>query len=67
MREAVNGPEAVDQEVLAARIRNLQSSFEDSEFVVDSQPPTISWRYITNGLKALPFTINLEIDTEKPL
>ena len=59
--------DSINQDVLANRIKQLQASFEDSNFVVASKPPKISWKYLTDGLKVLPFEINLIIDTEKPL
>lgn len=58
---------AINQDVLANRIKQLQASFEDSNFVTASKPPKISWKYLSDGLKVLPFEINLIIDTEKPL
>ncbi|MFP4068549.1 MAG: pilus assembly protein PilM [Opitutales bacterium] len=67
VRAAADGPDAINEDLLAQRIRSLQSSFEGSDFVVSSRPPTISWTNLRQGLKVLPFTINLEIDTAKPL
>jgi len=58
---------AINQDVLANRIKQLQASFENSNFVTASKPPKISWKYLSDGLKVLPFEINLIIDTEKPL
>ena len=57
----------INQDVLANRIKQLQASFENSNFVTASKPPKISWKYLSDGLKVLPFEINLIIDTEKPL
>lgn len=59
--------DAINQDVLANRIKQLQASFENSNFVTASKPPKISWKYLSDGLKVLPFEINLIIDTEKPL
>ena len=57
----------INQDVLANRIKQLQSSFEDSNFVVASKPPKIIWKYLSDGLRVLPFEINLIINSEKPL
>lgn len=57
----------INQDILANRIKQIQASFEDSNFVVSSKPPKISWKYLSDGLRVLPFEINLIIDTERPL
>ena len=57
----------INQDVLANRIKQLQSSFEDSNFVDASKPPKIIWKYLSDGLRVLPFEINLIINSEKPL
>ena len=57
----------INQDVLANRIKQLRSSFEDSNFVVASKPPKIIWKYLSDGLRVLPFEINLIINSEKPL
>ncbi len=67
VRETANGQGAIDQDVLSRRIKSLQSSFEGSEFIVSSKPPAINWSSLRNGLNVLPFTINLVVDTAKPL
>jgi len=67
VRESANESGALDQEVLSRRIKNLQASFETSEFVISSKPPSISWRSLSQGLNVLPFSINLVVDTAKPL
>jgi type IV pilus assembly protein PilM len=67
VRETVNGGGAFDEAVLSRRIRSLQSSFENSAFIVSSRPPNINWSSLRNGLNVLPFTINLVVDTSKPL
>lgn len=67
VREGTVGQGNVDQEVLTQRIKSLQSSFESSEFVVSSKPPRIDWGVLQGGLPVLPFTINLVVDTSKPL
>lgn len=64
VREAAD---QINQDVLANRIKQLQSSFEDSDFVVASKPPKIIWKYLSDGLRVLPFEINLIINSEKPL
>jgi hypothetical protein len=67
VRETANGEGSVDQEVLSRRIKGLQDSFESSEFIVSSKPPKINWSSLHDGLNVLPFTINLVVDTAKPL
>jgi hypothetical protein len=67
VRETVNGQGTVDQAVLSRRIRSLQTSFENSEFIVSSKPPVIDWSSLRGGLNVLPFSINLIVDTSKPL
>ena len=67
VRETANGAGAIDQEVLSRRIKSLQDSFETSAFIVSSKPPNINWSSLRNGLNVLPFTINLVVDTAKPL
>lgn len=67
VRETANATGDIDQEVITRRIRSLQASFEDSEFIVSSKPPNINWSSLRNGLNVLPFTINLVVDTAKPL
>lgn len=67
VRETANGQGAIDQEVLSRRIKSLQSSFEGSEFIVSSRPPSIDWSSLRSGLNVLPFTIHLVVDTSKPL
>ncbi|NBB79420.1 MAG: pilus assembly protein PilM [Verrucomicrobia bacterium] len=67
VRETVNGTGAIDEEILSRRIRSLQSSFESSDFIVSSRSPNINWSSLRNGLNVLPFTINLVVDTSKPL
>ena len=57
----------INQDVLADRIKKIKTSFEESGFVVSSSQPKISWKYLSDGLRVLPFEINLIIDTEKPL
>ncbi|MDQ8194418.1 pilus assembly protein PilM [Coraliomargarita sp. SDUM461004] len=67
VRETANGNGDIDQAVLSRRIKSLQDSFESSEFIVSSKPPKINWSSLHNGLNVLPFTINLVVDTAKPL
>ncbi len=59
--------EGIDREVLTQRIKGLQSSFEGSQFIVSSKPPAITWTKLNDGLNVLPFSINLTVDTAKPL
>jgi len=67
VRETVDGTGGIDQEVISRRIKGMQSSFEDSKFIISSKPPNINWSDLRNGLNVLTFTINLVVDTEKPL
>ena len=67
VRETAQGDGEINQEVLSRRIKRLQSSFEESEFIVDSRPPSITWTSLREGLNVLPFRINLVVDTDKPL
>jgi type IV pilus assembly protein PilM len=66
VRETANGG-GVNREVLTRRIKLLQSSFENSEFIETSRPPKINWEPLLKGLNVLPFTINLVADTSKTL
>jgi type IV pilus assembly protein PilM len=67
VREAADGSVRVDQEALSGRIKGLQSSFEKSQFVVFSKSPVVTWTSLRDGLNVLPFSINLVVDTTKPL
>ncbi len=67
VRETADDTAGIDQEVISRRIKSLQSSFEDSKFIVSSKPPNINWSDLRNGLNVLTFTINLVVDTAKPL
>ncbi|MGJ8654057.1 MAG: pilus assembly protein PilM [Opitutaceae bacterium] len=67
VRESAEEGKGVDQEVLSRRIKSLQAGFEGSEFVVDSRGPVIIWTSLREGLNVLPFSINLVVDTAKPL
>ena len=67
VRERAGESGALDQEVLSQRIKDLQVSFEASEFVISSKPPSISWRSLSQGLNVLPFSIRLVVDTAKAL
>lgn len=66
VRETAN-EEGINRELLTRRIKSLQSSFENSEFVDSSKPPNINWSSLRGGLNVLPFSINLVIDTSKTL
>ena len=55
------------QEILTRRIKLLQSSFEASEFVETSRPPSINFESLRNGFNVLPFSISLVVDTSKTL
>ena len=57
----------ISQDVLADRIKQIKSSFEESSFVTKSSQPKISWKYLSDGLRVLPFEISLTINSEKPL
>ncbi len=67
VREAVNGAENIDEDVLSDQLKSLRSSFEDSEFIVSSHSPVITWTKLREGLNVLPFSINLVVDPAKPL
>lgn len=67
VRESVNGTENVDQEALSDQLKSLRTSFEDSEFIVSSHSPAVTWTKLHEGLNVLPFSINLVVDTTKPL
>jgi type IV pilus assembly protein PilM len=67
VRETADGTGGIDQEVISRRIKSLQSSFEDSKFIVSSKQPNINWSDLRNGLNVLTFTINLVVDPAKPL
>ena len=49
----------INQDILADRIKQIKASFEESSFVVASSQPKISWKYLSDGLRVLPFEINL--------
>lgn len=66
VRESANGGE-INEEALARRIKLLQSSFEESEFVDTSRPPDINFENLRRGLYVLPFSISLVVDTSKTL
>ena len=67
VRETADGAVSIDQEALFRRIKSLQSSLEDSEFIVFSKSPVITWTSLRDGLNVLPFSLNLVVDTAKPL
>ena len=67
VREAVHGTENVDEDALAGQLKSLRSSFEDSEFIVSSHSPVVTWTKLHEGLNVLPFSINLVVDPAKPL
>lgn len=66
IRETASG-ESIDQQVISRRIKSLQSSFEQSAFIIASKPPNIRWKSLQAGLNVLPFTIKLVVDPAKPL
>ena len=67
VRETAGETGGIDQGLISRRIKEMQSSFEDSKFIVTSRPPNINWSDLRNGLNVLTFTINLVVDTAKPL
>ncbi len=68
VRESIDaGAGGVDRTLLTRRIKQLQSSFIASEFVLEAKQPVIRWTKLNNGLNVLPFLINLSVDTTKPL
>jgi type IV pilus assembly protein PilM len=67
VRETSGETLGIDQEVISRRIKGMQSSFEESKFIASSRPPNINWSDLRNGLNVLTFSINLVVDTAKPL
>jgi len=68
VRDSVGGAEGVDVDALTDQLKGLRASFEDSEFVVSSRSPVITWTKLQDeGLNVLPFSLNLVVDTTKPL
>ena len=68
VRESIDaGAGGVDRALLTRRIKQLQSSFSASEFVIEAKQPVIRWTKLNNGLNVLPFLVNLSVDTTKPL
>ena len=67
VRESANGAENVDEDALSDQLKSLRSSFEDSEFIVSSHSPVVTWTKLHEGLNVLPFSINLVVDAAKPL
>ncbi len=68
VRESIDpGAGGVDRTLLTRRIKQLQSSFIASEFVIEAKQPVIRWTKLNNGLNVLPFSVNLSVDTNKPL
>ncbi len=66
VRDSATGG-GINRQVLTRRIKELQTSFENSEFIETSQPPSINWKSLNQGLNVLPFTIDLVVDTSKTL
>lgn len=69
VRESAKQTEITEelQAVLTRRIKLLQSSFESSEFIKASRPPSINFENLQRGLYVLPFRITLEADASKTL
>ena len=68
VRESIDaGAGGVDRALLTRRIKQLQSSFSASKFVIEAKQPVIRWTKLNNGLNVLPFLVNLSVDTTKPL
>ena len=67
VREAVDGAENVDENLLSNQLKSLRASFEDSKFIVSSHSLVITWTKLQEGLNVLPFSINLVVDPSKPL
>jgi len=67
VRETATPGSSIDREVLSRRIKSLQSNFENSEFIISSKPPVITWTNLNQGLNVLPFSINLVVDPAKTL
>jgi type IV pilus assembly protein PilM len=66
VRDSVNA-QIVNQQALTQRINSLQTSFQDSAFVVTSKSPNINWKNLRDGFNVLSFSINLVVDPAKPL
>lgn len=67
MRDSINGSENVDEEAVSDQLKRLRASFEDSEFIVSSHSPVVTWTNLHQGLNLLPFSIKLVVDPAKPL
>jgi len=67
VRESANGTDDIDEDALSNQIESLFTSFADSEFIVSSHSPDFTWAKLHEGLNVLPFSINLVVDTNKPL
>ena len=67
VRETADDTAGIDQELISRRIKSLQSSFEDSKFIVSSKPAKYNFGDLRKGLKVLAFTVSLVVDTAKPL
>lgn len=57
----------LQEEVLTRRIRLLVSSFEDSEYIDTSKPPSINFESLRKGFNVLPFSVSLMVDASKSL
>jgi type IV pilus assembly protein PilM len=67
VREPIHPTSKVDRALLTRRIKQLQSNFLDSEFVVAAKQPVIRWTKLNEGLNVLPFVIHLSVDATQPL
>ena len=67
VREAVNSANNAAEDVLSDQLKSLFTSLEDSEFIVSSHSPVITWTKLQEDLNVLPFSINLVVDPAKPL
>jgi type IV pilus assembly protein PilM len=67
VREAVNSANNASEDLLSDQLKSLFTSLEDSEFIVSSHSPVITWTKLQEGLNVLPFSINLVVDPAKPL
>lgn len=67
VREPIHPTPKVDRALLTRRIKQLQSNFLDSEFVVAAKQPVIRWTKLNEGLNVLPFVIHLSVDATQPL
>lgn len=67
VRDTSEGSGAIDQDAIARRINDLRASLASSAFIESAKAPVITWTSIQQGLKVLPFRINLVVNEDKPI